>query len=169
MSGTTAEARDPGASLPTVDLSNAQLLKRMLGLGWQYRRGCLGLLALQGLLLVTGLSGLGLTGVGIDAVLYHAKASPHPAAWPLGWRPPADWPPMAEVGLAAGLILLFALVRGWLNYIYAVASGRLVHEQIVVDLRARVYDKLQRLSFHFFDSNTTVSYTHLTLPTILLV
>lgn len=140
-----------------VDLSNAQLLKRMLALGWQYRRGCLGLLALQGLLLATGLSGLGLTGVGIDAVLFHAGSAQHPATWPGGWHPPADWPPMAEVGLAAGLILLFALLRGWLNYIYAVASGRLVHEQIVVDLRAQVYDKLQRLSFQFFDSNTTGS------------
>src|SRR5262249_35119532 len=78
-----------------------------------------------------------------------------PAIYPLGFTPPAAWPPLAEVGLIAGAILLLALVRGWLNYIYAVESGKLIHERIVVDLRASVYDKLHRLRFRFFDANST--------------
>jgi ATP-binding cassette subfamily B protein len=90
-------------------------------------------------------------------VLYHARAIQHPPLYPFGLRPPAHWTPLAEISAIATGILLAAAVRGWLNYLYAVASGRLVHEQIVVDLRARVYDRLQRLSFRFFDDNTTGS------------
>ncbi len=147
----------PGSRWAARELTNGELLWRMLGLGWKYRLGCLQLLALQGLLLATGLGGLGLTGVGIDAVLFHAGEAKSPAQYPFGWRPPGDWPPMAEVAAIAGAILGLSICRGVLNYIYAVASGKLVHEQIVVDLRAEVYDKLQRLSFRFFDGNATGS------------
>ncbi len=127
----------------------------MLALSWRYRWGCLRLLALQGLLLWTALAALDLSGVGIDVVLFHAGAAKRPALYPLGFAPPPGWPPLAEVGLIAGAILLLAVARGFLNYVYAVDSGKLIHEQIVVDLRARVYDKLQRLSFRFFDANST--------------
>jgi ATP-binding cassette subfamily B protein len=44
-----------------------------------------------------------------------------------------------------------------LNYVYAVSINRLVQQKLVVDLRGEVYDKLQRLSFRFFDANTTGS------------
>jgi ATP-binding cassette subfamily B protein len=88
-------------------------------------------------------------------VLFHAGAVKHPAKYPFGLTPPRGWPPLAEVGLIASAILLAAICRGFLNYIYAVESAKLIHEQIVVDLRARVYDKLQRLSFRFFDVHST--------------
>jgi ATP-binding cassette subfamily B protein len=129
----------------------------MLALGWQYRWGCLRLLAMQGLLLGTALGGLELTGIGIDAVLYRAQATSRPPAYPFGLAAPTDWPPLREVGCIALAILILSLARGWLNYVYAVESARLIHEQIVVDLRARVYDKLQRLSFRFYDANATGS------------
>jgi len=127
----------------------------MLALSWPYRWGCARLLALQGALMATTLGALGLSGVGIDVVLFHAHVANRPAAYPFGFRPPASWSPLAEVAFIAGLILLLAVVRGLLNYVYAVESGKLIHEQIVVELRARVYDKLQRLSFRFFDAQTT--------------
>jgi ATP-binding cassette subfamily B protein len=127
----------------------------MLALSWCYRWGCLRLLALQGMLLWTALAALDLSGVGIDVVLFHAGAAKRPALYPFGLAPPASWPALAEVGLIAAAILLLAIGRGFLNYVYAVESGKLIHERIVVDLRARVYDKLQRLSFRFFDANST--------------
>ncbi len=127
----------------------------MLALSWQYRWGCLRLLALQGMLLWTALAALDLSGVGIDVVLFHAGAGKSPAAYPFGLSPPARWTPLAEVGLISSVILLLAVARGFLNYAYAVESARLIHEQIVVDLRSKVYDKLQRLSFRFFDANST--------------
>src|SRR5579862_2596116 len=142
-------------TVESAEASNGVLFRRMLALSWPYRWKCLWLLVLQGLLLATALAALDLSGVGIDVVLYRAGAAKRPAAYPFGFVPPTHWTPLAEVSLIAGGILLLALVRGWLNYIYAVESGRLIHEQIVVDLRSQVYDKMQRLSFRFFDANAT--------------
>lgn len=136
-------------------LGSGALLRRMLALSWRYRWGCLRLLAQQGLLLWTALAALDLSGVGIDAVLFHAGAANRPAVYPFGFTPPTAWSPLAEVALIAVAILLLAVARGSLNYIYAVDSGKLIHERIVVDLRSQVYDKMQRLSFRFFDANST--------------
>jgi ATP-binding cassette subfamily B protein len=129
----------------------------MLGLGWQYRWGCLRLLVIQGLLLLTALSTLRLAGYGIDLIRFYAGAAdkPPPSLW--GLPPPATWAPMAQIAAVAALILACELIRGTLNYAYALAAGTLVHTRIVPDLRARVYDKLQRLSFRFFDANATGS------------
>ncbi len=130
----------------------------MLALGLHYKWGCARLLILQGLLLMTALAVLRLTGLGIDLV--HHFADPEkvdPPQFPFGLGPPAEWPPLAQVALVAGLILLVELIRGGLNYTNALSAGYLIHTRIVVDLRARVYDKLQRLSFSFFDTNATGS------------
>lgn len=145
---------NPAAPAAGAD-SNAALIRRMLALTWRYRWGCLRLLAQQGILLGTGLAALDLSGVGIDVVLYHAKVAQRPPVYPLGFAAPTGWPPLAEVALISAAILLLAICRGALNYVYAVDSGKLIHERIVVDLRALVYDKLQRLSFRFFDANST--------------
>ena len=128
----------------------------MLGLGWQYRWGCVRLLVLQSLLLFTALGALRLTGLGIDLIRWHVGASVKPPPMPLGLALPA-WAPLGQVAFIAGLILVLELVRGTLNYAYALSAGYLVHTRIVPDLRSRVYDKLQRLSFRFFDANATGS------------
>ena len=130
----------------------------MLSLGLIYKWGCIRLLVLQGLLLITALSVLRLTGLGIDLV--HHFADPEkapPPAFPFGLGPPSDWPQLGQVAFIAGLILIVELVRGGLNYANALSAGYLIHTRIVVDLRAKVYDKLQRLSFSFFDTNATGS------------
>ena len=67
------------------------------------------------------------------------------------------WRPLAQVAGIAGLIFVLELVRGGLNYVYALSAGYLVHTRIVPELRGRVYDKLQRLSFRFFDNQKAVS------------
>ncbi len=50
-----------------------------------------------------------------------------------------------------------ALLRTGMNVAYALVSGHLVHRRIVVDLRAEVYAKLQRLSLRFYDQQATGS------------
>ena len=61
----------------------------MLGLGWQYRWGCIRLLRLQGLLLLAAMSTLRLTGFGIDLIRFHAQSTTvkPPSLWILD--PPA--------------------------------------------------------------------------------
>ena len=70
---------------------------------------------------------------------------------------PAAWPPFAVVAVIAGLILVLAVCRAVLNYVYSVLINRLTQQEIVPHLRGLVYDKLQRLSFRFFDANSTGS------------
>jgi len=147
------------------------LVKRMLGLVWKYRWGCLRVIALQALLLALGLSGLGLMGHGIDYLRFElasaagagapAAASPGlPAGpkapeWPFGWNPPADWQPTSVLAAVSLAILVFAGLRALLEIRYAIMLNRLLQAGLVVELRSQVYGKMQRLSFRFFDANAS--------------
>lgn len=136
--------------------SNWALARRLFALAWRYRLHCLQVLGIQLVLLTLGLSGLSLTGVGIDYIKHQLDGTPA-AARPVLRALPADWTHLQVLGLLAGLILVLAAARAWLNFTYAVSVNRLVQQRLVVDLRGEVYDKLQRLSFRFFDANTTSS------------
>lgn len=138
------------------DVSNLALLRRMTALAWQYRWGCLRLLLEQLLLLATALVATYLTGLGIDVVRFHAAADQN-VHLPEFFKIVRGWSPHRQIAAVAGLILVTAIVRAILNYRYAVDSAILVQRQIVVDLRAAVYDRMQRLDFRFFDSQATGS------------
>jgi len=145
------------AAESTADLSNAALTKRMLALAWSHRRGCLQIIALQGVLLALSVAGLTLLGTAIDVIRQAAVPGSPPAVFPLGWRPPAEWTPW-QIAMSAALgVLVVGLVRALFSYLLAVVVARVVQMGIVVQLRSRVYDKLQRLGFRFFDNHTTGS------------
>ena len=142
--------------------SNPELIRRLFGLAWRYRLRCLQVLGIQLVLLTMGLFGLSFTGIGIDyirQVVVRARSDPSPI------RPvhflhvslPQGMPPMEVLCVLGGLILVLSCLRAVLNYVYAVRVNILVQQNLVVDLRAEIYDKLQRLSFRFFDANTTGS------------
>lgn len=139
--------------------SNSQLVKRLLAMVWQYRWGCIRTLGLQAILLTLGLSGLGLTGVGVDylrqALGERAGETVAAPRWPFGLVPPDAWPSLLVIGVISLAILLFAAVRAVLNMYYAVSMNRLLQGRVVVDLRARVYAKMQQLSFNFFDAQAS--------------
>ena len=145
------------AAESTADLSNAALTKRMLALAWLHRRGCLQIIALQGVLLALSVAGLTLLGTAIDVIRQAAVPGSPPAVFPLGWRPPAEWTPWRIAMSAALGVLVVGLVRALFAYLLAVVVARVVQMGIVVQLRSRVYDKLQRLGFRFFDNHTTGS------------
>lgn len=129
----------------------------MLGLSWHYRWWCILLLVLQGLLLLTAVGSLRFAGLGFDIVRFSARESSQPPPYPAGVTFLAGWQPLGQLAFVAGGILFCELARGCLNFSYMRTAGHLVHAKIVVDLRGRVYDKLQRLSFGFFDANATGS------------
>jgi len=145
--------------------SNWALIVRLFGLAWRYRLHCLRVLGIQLVLLTLGLMGLNFTGVGIDYIRRRiAERSPLPGGHPLvagtsvfHFALPESWPAMKVLALLGGMILGLAVCRAVLNYVYTVSVNILVQQKLVVDLRGVVYDKLQRLSFRFFDANTTGS------------
>jgi ATP-binding cassette subfamily B protein len=152
--------------------SNGALIRRLLRLTWRYRLGCIKVLSIQLVLLTMGLAGLSLTGLGIDYIRHHvtkaAVAAGAGAVAPAATvaapsrvldisQLPSTWTPGQVIALLAGIILLLAICRAVLNYAYLISINVLLQQQLVVDLRAVIYDKLQQLSFRFFDANSTGS------------
>lgn len=145
-----------GSPSPSSAASNGAIIRRLFGFAWRYRGHCLQVLLIQLVLLTLGIFGLSFTGMGIDYIRHRVQGVPlEPNR--LHLQLPRNWPPLHVLALLAGLILSFALARAFLNYAYAVSVNKLVQQRLVVDLRAEVYEKLQRLSFRFFDANTTGS------------
>jgi ATP-binding cassette subfamily B protein len=136
--------------------SNSYLIRRLLELAWRYRVGCMIVLAQQVTLVLLTLGGVGFTGLGIDFLRHQVDPSAQPPLWPLGLTPPPNWKPFQVVTLIAALIVGLAFAYAILRFVAIISAARLV-ERIVVRLRADVYDKLQRLSFRFFDANESGS------------
>jgi ATP-binding cassette subfamily B protein len=130
-------------------------IRRLLGLAWRFRGDSVRVVLLHLVMAALGLSSLGLCGLAID-YLRHVLDPAEPAHWPLGPAPPAEWPPLAVVSLLALGVLLFAVLHAAVRYASAVASAEL-SQKILRQLRSDVYDKLQRLSFQFFDANQSSS------------
>jgi ATP-binding cassette subfamily B protein len=153
VSASSPDQASDGAAGP----SNWAIMRRLLALSWSYWPGCLKVLTFQFLLLAGNVAALGLTGLGIDYIGHqvdHARPVPR---WPSGIQPPAHWPALGVVAALAGAVLTLAFFRAWLDFSYQVSLAQLVQGRIVVELRARVYDKLQRLSFRFFDDHASGS------------
>ena len=137
-------------------LGNATIIRRLLALGWAYRRHCLQVLGYQVALLALGLLGLGLAGLAIDVIRHQLQPMAPPARWPFGWAP-VGWSAMGQLVLVSAVVLAMAAGRATLNYLYSIAVGHLVQMDIVPRMRSEVYDKLQRMSFRFFDATASGS------------
>jgi ATP-binding cassette subfamily B protein len=134
-----------------------ELVRRLLGLAWQFRKDCLLSLALSLVLLLLGLAGLQLLGVVIDVIRHALDPAQRSPIYPFGWTPPAGWPPLKIVTALSSAIVGQALLRALLTYYYNMTTARLTQGGIVPNLRDRVYDRLQRLSFRFFDAHGSSS------------
>ncbi|MCC7409615.1 MAG: ABC transporter ATP-binding protein [Phycisphaeraceae bacterium] len=112
---------------------------------------------MQLMLVGLGLAGLTLFGLSLDYLRHQALPdSARAPRWPLGIEPPAGWDPMSVVLLLSGAMLAVAAAYACLRFSTIVAGARL-SQKIIVSLRREVYDKLQRLSFRFFDQSTSGS------------
>jgi ATP-binding cassette subfamily B protein len=136
--------------------SHPALLRRLLGLSWQYRRQCIAVFAYQVLLLTLGVFGLGLSGLAIDVTRHALQPGSVAPRFPFGVAAPT-WPTLWLLVALGGLVLAAAVFRAALSYLYAVTAGELMQMKLVPELRTRVFDKLQRLSFRFFDQNASGS------------
>lgn len=128
-----------------------ELVRRLLALAWQFRWDCLLSLVLSLALLLLALFGLQLLGVVIDVIRHALDPTQRVPVYPLGWLPPKSWSPLQIVNALALAIIAQAVLRAWLTYEYNMVTARLTQGKIVPDLRDRLYARLQRLSFRFFD------------------
>jgi ABC-type multidrug transport system fused ATPase/permease subunit len=98
-----------------------------------------------------GLAGLQMLGVVIDVIRYALDPSQQSPVYPFGWHPPTSWSALQIVTTLSLAIVVQAILRAGLTYSYNMVTARLTQGEIVPDLRAQLYTKLQRLSFSFFD------------------
>jgi ATP-binding cassette subfamily B protein len=131
--------------------TTGDLVRRLLALAWQFRGDCLLSVLLSLALLLLGLMGLQLLGVVIDIIRHALDPAQHAPEYPFGWHPPLHWTPLQLVMILSLAIVAQAVLRAWLTYVYNMVTARLTQAKIVPDLRARLYARLQRLSFRFFD------------------
>jgi ATP-binding cassette, subfamily B, bacterial len=131
--------------------STGELVRRLLALAWQFRVDSVLSLGLSLALLLLGLLGLQLLGVVIDVIRHALDPAQHPPVYPYGWTPPSHWAPLDVVLALSVAIIVQAVVRALLTYQYNMITARLTQGKIVPDLRGRIYARLQRLSFRFFD------------------
>jgi ABC-type multidrug transport system fused ATPase/permease subunit len=129
----------------------SELVRRLFALAWRFRRDCLWSLGLSVALLLLGLAGLQLLGEVIDVIRHALNPSLPPPTYLFGWNPPPAWSALQIVTALSLAIVAQALLRAGLTYSYNMVTARLTQGEIVPDLRAQVYAKLQRLSFSFFD------------------
>jgi ATP-binding cassette, subfamily B, bacterial len=147
---------DPSALASIEPPSNWSLISRMLALTWRYRWGCTQVVVLQIIVVASSLAALGLTGVGIDFIGHELRSPEVPRELPAAFRFAQDWSSTHVLELIAGCILLVAVLTATLRYAAAIAVAAL-SQRVLVQLRSDVYDKLQRLSFRFFDRSQSSS------------
>ncbi len=109
------------------------------------------MLLLQAILMASAVLLVQIGGLAIDVIRFHAGATELAPHLPLGITFPNDWSPMFQATSLALAMMLVSIFRAILNFVYALVSGTLVHRKIVVNLRAEVYAKLQRLSLRFYN------------------
>jgi len=131
--------------------STGELVRRLMALAWRFRADCFWSLALSLAMLLLGIVGLKLLGVVIDVIRYALDPSLPAPVYPFGWQPPTESTPLRVVMVLSLAIVAQALLRAALTYSYNMVTARLTQGEIVPELRAQLYTKLQRLSFSFFD------------------
>jgi ATP-binding cassette subfamily B protein len=157
MSGFIAMNGSKSTGLHSCAYPTSELVRRLCGLAWRFRRDCLLSILMSLGLLLLGVAGLQLLGVVVDVIRYALDPSLRPPAFPFGWRPPARWTALQVVTALSAAIVVQAILRAGLTYVYNMATARLTQGEIVPDLRAQIYARLQRLSFGFFDAHGSSS------------
>src|SRR4051812_5380773 len=106
------------------EYSSGELVRRLLGLAWQFRGDFLLSLLLSVVLLLLALAGLQFLGVAIDVIRHALDPTQRAPHYPFGWRPPVAWNPLQVVTALAAAIILQALIRTYLTYLYNMSTAR---------------------------------------------
>ncbi len=133
------------------EYSTGELVRRLIALAWRHRTDFVLSVALSLALLLLALMGLQLLGLVIDVIRQALDPTLPVPVYPFGWKPPAGWSALRIVTALSLAIVAQAVLRAFLTFSYNMTTARLTQAEIVPDLRDRLYARLQRLSFRFFD------------------
>mgnify|MGYP001291550912 CR=1 FL=1 len=100
------------------------------------------------------LAALSLQGLGIDILRAWVDTGAPAVHWPWNLAPPDDWALEAKLAVVGGVVLLLSVFAAAGRIGQRMADEHFV-QVCVVDLRTRLYEKLQRLSWRYFDAHTT--------------
>src|SRR5688572_4461702 len=134
-------------------MPEAPPLRRLLALAWGYRGVCARIFAGQIASLALGLGALGASGLAIDVVRAAIDPGAPAVRWPFGLTVPPGFGPGRTLVALAAIAFALATLRALIVYGTASAVGKLIHVDLVPELRARVFAKLQRLPLRFFARN----------------
>ncbi len=130
------------------------LVRRLLALAWEHRLVALPAIAATVAFQALTLAGLWGQGLAIDVI----RASVDPAApaprWPPAMEPPESWSLILRTGLVVAMVLALSALAGTARF-FTRYTDELFVQACVVDLRRRLYAKLQQLPFAFFDKMDT--------------
>ncbi len=130
---------------------------RLLGLAWSYRGTCIPIILAQVVILGLGLAAIQLAGLAVDVVRHGLDAAVPAPRWPFAWTPPRSFNDGNLLVLLGVAVLVVAALKSLLAYRSAIAVAELLHLRLVPDLRKRVFSRMARLSFRFFDENASGS------------
>ncbi|MDX2110651.1 MAG: ABC transporter ATP-binding protein [Verrucomicrobiota bacterium] len=138
------------------ELSNGDVIRRLLKLSWQFKGRCIQVFILQSCVLSLAILNLRFVGDGID-YLRHVLLGSRAPTFPLGLEPTPGTEPARVILTIAGAVVVAAVLRTFIRYYNDLSLAKLTQLEIVPELRAQVFAKLQRLSFRFFDQNASGS------------
>ncbi len=125
--------------------SQRSILGRLFGLAWAFRAHCvaalLWALGAQAIMLVVYI----FSGLAIDIIRDDGAVD-----WPFGIALPVEWTLTTKVSMVAASALALTLVQSVVYYQSRIADERLV-QKVIVSLRTRLYEHLQRMNFAYFD------------------
>lgn len=147
----------PPAPAPLNPKKQERVFRRLLGLAWEYKSDVVVTFFLQALTVVFTVLILSLVGYAIDTLRHLADPETPAAGSFFGWTPASTIPEKAQLWLMGGIIFVLAALRLMSQVGANWMQARLSGLKIVPALRARIYQKLQRLSFRFFDTNSSSS------------
>jgi ATP-binding cassette subfamily B protein len=130
------------------------LLRRIMALAWDHKYSAIPVLVVTvatQLLMLTAAIGQGLA---IDVIRAEADENAPQPEWPFGIQPPGNWG-FTDTIIAIGIaVLLLAIVSGAGRFAQRY-TDEWFSQRCVIDLRTRLYRKLQHLDFRFFDDHDT--------------
>lgn len=132
------------------EISRRQLLSQLTSLAWRHRWLALATILSTVAFQLLTLLGLAAQGLAIDVLRKSADPAAPDPSWPGGLGPGSDATLTSQITIVAIVILASAILGGAARLATRCADEWFV-QACVVDLRERLYDKLQHLSFGFFD------------------